>query len=91
MYESGKSKRRRNSVLPRSGSGLGLSIAINSRRDELLMRRWPGYLGLTDQCHRLCHLLKIIRSTDNLRHTMLEARRVKEERRRKYIRAGDLK
>jgi len=75
-------------VLPRSGSGLGLNIAINSRRDELLMRRWPGYLGLTD---KLCHLLKIIRSTDNLRHTMLEARRVKEERRRKYIRAGDLK
>lgn len=37
------------------------------------------------------HLPKAVRSTDNLKHTMLEARRVKEERRRKHTRAGDSK
>ena len=44
-----------------------------------------------DKCHRSRHLPKTIRSTDNLKHTMLEARRVKEERRRKHTRAGDSK
>ncbi|KAJ3566793.1 hypothetical protein NP233_g6782 [Leucocoprinus birnbaumii] len=37
------------------------------------------------------HLPKAVRSTDKLKHTMLEARRVKEERRRKHTRAGDSK
>ncbi|KAF9448432.1 WD40 repeat-like protein [Macrolepiota fuliginosa MF-IS2] len=37
------------------------------------------------------HMPKTIRSTDKLKHTMLEAKRVKEERRRKHTRAGEAK
>ena len=44
-----------------------------------------------DKCHRSRHLPKTVQSTDNLKHTMLEARRVKEERRRKHTRVGDSK
>ncbi|KXN89697.1 DDB1- and CUL4-associated factor 13, partial [Leucoagaricus sp. SymC.cos] len=40
---------------------------------------------------RTRHLPKAVRSTDKLKHTMLEARRVKEERRRKHTRAGETK
>jgi len=63
-------------VLPWSGSGLGLSIAINSRRDELLMRRWPGYLGLTD---KLCHLLKIRTISGTLCWRLVGSRKKEEE------------
>jgi len=45
IYESGKPKRQRNSVLSRPGSGPRSSIAINSRRDGLSMQRWPEYPG----------------------------------------------
>lgn len=41
--------------------------------------------------YRSRHIPKSVRSTDKLNHTMLEARRVKEERRRKHTRAGESK
>lgn len=47
---------------------------------------------LTDRNrHRSRHIPKNVRSTDKLKHTMVEARRVKDERRRKHTRAGDSK
>ncbi|KAF8743550.1 hypothetical protein AX14_002104 [Amanita brunnescens Koide BX004] len=55
---------------------------------ESLKQRWKSDAEVS-KVSRVRHLPKSVYKAEKLKHTMLEARRVKEERRRKHTRAGE--
>lgn len=57
---------------------------------ESLKERW-GVDAEVNRVMRTRHLPKSVQQAAKLKRTMLEARRVKEERRRKHTRAGESK
>ena len=104
MYGYGKPKRLTSLGSSLRASVLRWSIEIASRRGGGSIQRSaesrgtfiPFFIFILDGVvtwlrNRTRHLPKSVHSTSKLKQTMLEAQRVKEERRRKHTRAGESK
>jgi len=68
-----------------------VSTSVSARSSGTVLCHRQGTPTLTTVIFRGRHLPKPIYKANQLKRTVLEARRVKEERRRKHTRAGETK